>query len=82
MADTLAQRGAEGSMKYIRDEVKQLLEVETLMMRAQRRGAAIIHEICKDADPTKMDRPKQDPRKTAQVRREQRRHLVSCLATA
>eukprot|EP00959_Pyramimonas_sp_CCMP1952_P073769 1542019-Pyramimonas_sp.AAC.1 len=44
MADALAQRGAEEAMAEVRQEVKALVEVETTLMRAQRRAAAIIHE--------------------------------------
>ncbi|CAK0814339.1 unnamed protein product [Prorocentrum cordatum] len=65
MADTLAQRGAEEAMAETRQEVKALVEAETTLMRAQRRAAAIIHEVCKDADPTKLERPKQMPKKIA-----------------
>eukprot|EP00959_Pyramimonas_sp_CCMP1952_P380721 7976721-Pyramimonas_sp.AAC.1 len=71
MADTLAQRGAEEAMADIRQEVKALVEVETTLMRAQRRAAAIIHEARKDADTTKLERPRQMPKKIAKESRDQ-----------
>eukprot|EP00959_Pyramimonas_sp_CCMP1952_P345137 7227985-Pyramimonas_sp.AAC.1 len=60
MADALAQRGAEEAMKDTCDE---------------RRGAAITHEICKGAGPTKLDRPPHLPNQLIRQRREKRRQL-------
>eukprot|EP00959_Pyramimonas_sp_CCMP1952_P102653 2147062-Pyramimonas_sp.AAC.1 len=71
MADARAQRGAEEAMEDIRGDVKQLAGVETLLMRSQRRGAAITHEICKDADPTKLDRPPHLPNQLPNQKRRQ-----------
>ncbi|CAK0828146.1 unnamed protein product [Prorocentrum cordatum] len=72
LAETSAQLGPELAIADSRGEDEQLMEIETLLMRAQRRAAAIVHDICKDADPAEHERPMQARSKMA---REWHRHV-------